>query len=87
MASLSLADQVLTGAWVDLTVALPALSAANATIQNVGSTPVAISWGADPSGGGISGLVLGPRESCSGTAANVYAKAIGNSGRISVTTS
>jgi hypothetical protein len=86
MATSTLADVALTGTFANLVSTHATLASADATIQNVGSEPVAIVYGgADPSALSKSGTVLGPRESATGNAAAVWAKAIGSSSAVSVT--
>lgn len=85
MATSTLADQALTTAWVDLTVALPTLASADATYQNQGGEPVAVVFGGGSAPTGKSGIVLGPREIVSGNAVNVWARCLGASANLSVT--
>lgn len=85
MATSTLADVALTGAWVDLVVTHATLASADAVLQNAGNEPIAIVWGgADPSALSKSGIVLGPREMLSGNAAAVWARSLGTAGKVAV---
>lgn len=86
MATSTLADVALTGAWVNLVVTRPTLASVNAAFQNVAGGAIAIVFGgADPTGAGKSGTILGPREGCNGNAAAVWAKSLDPHGAVSVT--
>lgn len=84
MATSTLSDVALTGAWQDLVVTHASLASASAEIQNVGSEPVAIvSGGTSPTG--KSGTLLGPRDRTTVNAAAVWARCLGGDSAVSVT--
>lgn len=85
MATQTLDDVDVTDAWEDLTVTHASLVSAAATIQNVQNTPIAVVFGGGTTPTDKSGIVLGPREWVTGAAANVWARAIGDKGAVSVT--
>lgn len=85
MATSTLADVALTGAWVNLVATHASLGSADATLQNAGAGAIAVVFGgADPTALGSSGIVLGPRDKISGTAAAVWARAIDDRGKVSI---
>lgn len=87
MASSTLADVALTGAWQDLTVTHASLISASAFFQNpgVGGDIAIVFGGADPTSAGKSGVRLAARDSIEGAAANVWARSLEASGRVAVT--
>lgn len=71
------ADITLTSAWVDLTVAYPALANAQIWVQCRAVNPAAIAFTSDsaaPTGGGF---LINRGESFGGKAAHVWARATG----------
>lgn len=85
MATSTLADQALTGNWVDLTVALATMASVAAEVQNVGPGAVAIVSGGVAAPVGMSGTVLGPRDRTTVNAAHVWARSLDADGSVSVT--
>lgn len=85
MAHNTLTDVPLTGNWVDLVASHAGLANVAAEIQAVGNGAVAIVWGGVAAPSGKSGRMLRAGEVATGVAANVWAKAIGAGGAVSVT--
>ena len=85
MAHATLADVELTGTWIDLTVVHAGLVSTAAEIQAAGNGAVAIVWGGASMPTDKTGRILRAGEVAAGSAANVWAKAIGHSGVVSVT--
>ena len=85
MAHATLADVSLTGEWIDLTATHAGLVSTAAEIQAAGNGAIAIVWGGASAPTNKSGRVLRAGEVATGSAANVWAKALGHSGVASVT--
>lgn len=83
----TLDDVVITDAWEDLVDTHASLAGAAATIQNQGPGPVAIVYGGGAAPTNKSGIMLGVRETATGSSANVWARAINSQGLVSVTLS
>lgn len=86
MANNTLPDIALDSSWTELTAAQAGLVNATAAIQNVGTAHVAVVYGGAAAPVNRSGIVLKHTDTTTGVAANVWARAIGAAGRISVTT-
>lgn len=84
MPSSTLNDATVTEAWVDLTVAQAGLTGVACLLQNQGPEDIAIVFGGANPGGTKTGFRLAPGDSVGGTAANVWARAIQRTARVSV---
>ncbi|RIV87507.1 hypothetical protein [Aurantiacibacter zhengii] len=78
----TLADVSLDQDWTELTT----IASAAARVQNVGEGAVAVVEGGAGTPTGKSGTVLGPRDRIDVNNANVWARAIDDSGKVSLTT-
>lgn len=84
MATATQNDIAVTDDWAELTDANAALVSADVTLQNVGTTPVAVVFGGASAPTGKTGTLLGYLDSVSGNAANVWARSTGGSSKLSV---
>lgn len=80
MTTTTSADIALTDDWTELTD----LANDAVDLQNVGTTPVAVVFGGASAPTGKTGTLLGYRERVTGTSANVWARSVGGSSKLSV---
>lgn len=85
MATTTLNDVPVTGTWTDLVVTHASLASVDAAFQNVGGGAIALVFGGGSAPTAKSGTMLGPRESCRGNAAHVWARSIDADGVCGVT--
>ena len=85
MATNTLADIDLESAWEDLVATHAAAASVEVRIQNVGGGPVAVVAGGAAAPNGKTGALLAPTDSVQVNAANVWMRATGSAGRVSVT--
>lgn len=69
----------LTGAFVDLAVASPAIASVDVFYQNMGSNPLYLYFGGTTAPAATDGIVLKPGDSFQGNAAHVWARGDGSS--------
>lgn len=84
MPTATAADRPVTDSWSELTAADAGLASANVSLQNVGTTPVAVVFGGAAAPVGKSGTLLSHLDSVAGNAANIWARSIGASSVLSV---
>jgi len=81
----TLADLAIGTEWTELVAAQPALGGADAILQNVGYTPIALVFGGDDAPTGKSGYILGYLDSFPGIATKIWARGVSGTGKLSAT--
>ncbi len=86
MPSSTLGDVPVTGAWTDIVATRASAASVPVLVQNVGAGPIFLAWGGGSAPGvTVSGVLLNPTDSMSGTAANIWVKSGAVQGAVAVT--